>query len=90
MGRIHPATATANQSYCREMTDEVVVKAIKNMEMPEEWKFHIYDFFADNPPGILMRFCEEYGISSEELRAFYERFVRPFCRNRHLEEVWKY
>lgn len=90
MKRIHTATATANQSYRKEITDDVVVEAIKNMRMPEEWRFHHYDFFADNTPGILMRFCEEYGISSYDLSIFYEKFIKTFCRNRYLEEVWKY
>jgi len=90
MGKIHFATGVANQSYRVKMTDDVVVNAVKNMSMPEEWKFHIYDFFADKPPQIILEFCEEYGISLEELRKFYEKFVKPYFRNRYLEEVWKY
>ena len=89
MPKIHPATATANQSYRVKMTDDVVVNAIKGMTMPQEWKFHIYDFFSDNPPQIILEFCEEYGISLEELKEFYEKLVKPYARNIYLEEVWK-
>ena len=89
MSKVHPATATANQSYRTRMTDDVVVRAIKTMTMPEKWKFHIYDFFADNPPQIILEFCEEYGISLDELRMFYEKLIRPHARNVYLEEVWK-
>ncbi|EDP75098.1 hypothetical protein [Hydrogenivirga sp. 128-5-R1-1] len=89
MPKVHPATATANQSYKVKMTDEVVVNAIKSMTMLQEWKFHIHDFFADNPPQIILEFCEEYGISLEELRGFYEKYVKPYARNVYLEEVWK-
>ena len=89
MPRVHPATATANQSYRTKMTDDVVVRAIRTMTMPEKWKFHIYDFFADNSPKIILEFCEVYGISLDELRKFYERFARGYARNVYLEEVWK-
>ena len=71
------------------MTDDVVVRAIRTMSMPEKWEFHIYDFFADNPPQIILEFCEEYGISLDELRKFYERFARRYARNVYLEEAWK-
>jgi len=86
----HFATAVANQSYREKMTDAVVVGAIKKAKMTEEWKFHIYDFFADNPPQAILDFCKEYGISLEELKSFYETFVKPYFRNRGLEGVWEY
>lgn len=85
------AIATANQSYKVKMTAETMASAIKECKLPDKWKFHIYDFFADNPPRTILGFCKYYGITLEELQKFYEKFIKPDgYRNIYLESVWEF
>jgi hypothetical protein len=87
--KVHPAILTANVSFRTEITDDVVVNSIMNMEMPREWEFHFYDFFTDNPVEWILDFCEEKNIPLERLKEFYEKFIKPYYRNRRLEGVWE-
>ena len=91
---MHPALVTVNCAYNDEclMTEEKLKEIIKSGKFPEsypEWE-QVEVFFSEVPAETVWEFCLEYGISREELKAYYEKNIKPHFINEEIEELWKY
>ena len=84
------ALSVVNRSYKTPMTREKLAGYLKKGvfpapdEIPEREQVEV--FFTELDAETILGFCRENGISSAELKAYYERFVKPVCRNLTLEE----
>ncbi|WP_334109405.1 hypothetical protein [Thermodesulfitimonas autotrophica] len=49
--------------------------------------FQVANFFSDVPLRAMVEFLERHGLSAEELREYYQKYMRNVYPNRDLEEI---
>ena len=87
---MHPAIVTVNCAYKKGITEEKLAKFIKRQEFPNVYPFNeqIEVFFSEVPASAVLSFCKKYGITTEELKNYYERHIKSKFKNKDLEELW--
>ena len=87
---MHPAIVTVNCAYKRGITEEKLAELIKKQEFPKVYPLNeqVEVFFSEVPVSTVISFCKEHGISIEELKSYYEQYIKPKFRNGELEELW--
>jgi hypothetical protein len=84
------AVVTINCAYRKGITEEKLVDLIKKQEFPEGYPLseQVEVFFSEVPTATVVSFCKKHGISIEELKSYYEKYIKPKFRNEELEELW--
>ena len=87
---MHGALITVNCAYSKSIAEERLAELLKEQEFPEEYPYNeqVEVFFSEVPVSAVVSFCRKYGITMEELKRYYERFIKPNFRNKELEELW--
>lgn len=87
---MHSAIVTVNCAYRKGITEEKLAELIKKQEFPKEYPLNeqVEVFFSEIPVSTVVSFCKKHGISIEELKNYYEQYIKLKFRNEELEELW--
>ncbi len=81
---------TVNSAFKVSLSEEVLAGFLKADIFPKDFSEHIYTFFTEVPPSGIFRFILKYNISLNQLKAYYERHIKPIYRNKALEEIFEF
>ncbi|SNR93850.1 hypothetical protein [Desulfurobacterium atlanticum] len=87
---MHPAIVTVNCAYKNCITEEKLAELIKKQEFPKVYPLNeqIEVFFSEVPVSAVLSFCNKHKITVEELKNYYEQYIKPKFKNKRLEELW--
>lgn len=81
---------TVNSAFKVSLSEEELAEFLKSGIFPKDFSEHLYTFFTEVPPSAIFRFILKYNISINQLKAYYERHIKPIYRNRALEEIFEF
>ncbi|MGC8765545.1 MAG: hypothetical protein ACP5QT_06635 [Brevinematia bacterium] len=78
-----------NKSFKKHISEKKIAGLIKKKKFPLMYRERLFILFTDVNPSLILMFAMEHGISLEELKDYYERFIKPVYRSRNFEEIFK-
>lgn len=79
--------STVNASFKHTLSEEALAELIKTGDFPAQFREHIYVFFTEVPVSAVYKFMKEQGITNEEIKDYYTRFIKEIYTNKELEEM---
>lgn len=81
---------TVNSSFNVHITEKVLVKLLKKKKIEKKWAPHIYAFFSDVPVQDIVKFALKHKIPLEEIKKYYEEYIKNYYPNKQLEDIFVY
>jgi len=77
-----------NSAYTEQITEEQITGMLKEKVFPVGLREHMEVFFTEVPVPLLNRFRKEHGIALEQLKEYYDLFIKTHSRNKKVEELF--
>lgn len=81
---------TVNSSFNVHINEKMLVKLIKKKKFEKKWSAHIFVFFSDVPVQDIVKFALKNKISLEEIKEYYEKYIKNYFPNKYLEDIFVY
>ncbi|GAV26071.1 hypothetical protein ciss_20040 [Carboxydothermus islandicus] len=81
---------TINAQTKNYLSEEELVRMLKNMEFNDEYAVQIFNFFTDVPFESIYRFLIKHNLSEKELLKYYRTFVKKYYPNPEFEGTFGY
>lgn len=79
--------AIINAQTQNYLTEEHAASLVKELAFPEEYIVQMFDLFTEVPPVTFTRFQLKYGLKDQDIRQYYETYVKPVYPNVELEDM---
>ena len=79
--------AIINAQTQNYLTEEHAASLVKELAFPEEYIVQMFNLFTEVPPVTFTRFQLKYGLKDQDIRQYYETYVKPVYPNVELEDM---
>lgn len=79
--------AIINAQTQNYLTEEHAASLVKELAFPEEYVVQMFNLFTEVPPVTFTRFQLKYGLKDQDIRQYYETYVKPVYPNVELEDM---
>ncbi|WP_287189759.1 hypothetical protein [Syntrophothermus sp.] len=79
--------AIINAQTQNYLTEEHAARLVKELAFPEEYIVQMFNLFTEVPPVTFTRFQLKYGLKNQDIRQYYETYVKPVYPNAELEDM---
>ncbi len=83
------AYSTMNASLKYPLKEEELAHFIKTKQFPDKYKEHIHIFFTEVSTSVIYKFITEQGITLQQLKEYYLKYIQEKYTNNNLEEMFK-
>ncbi len=77
-----------NKSFRNYISERKLARLIKAAKFLPEYKERMLILFTEVSPTLIYKFAMEHKIPLKDLKIYYEKFIKPLCKNEKLEDIF--